>query len=198
MLAHRAYQFSDTIEIRANGGPIFVIGEGSGDYHYSSEDNFDGLPILPGMQITSEDGFTIYDNTHRENISLPKNSLYTVKNLGMESEAYNFNISYPNGFYYARLHHLTSNKNDRAGIALLSPQLSSDNSNPVVSLSESVRVPVYAERKFQISDFVTELSPFAIQIDENINVDSDSNGVYDDDFDSTRNNVKISEQEIIF
>lgn len=150
------------------------------------------------MQITSDDGFVIYDNTHRENISLPKNSFYMVKNLGMESEMYNFNISYPNGFYYARLHHLSQGKNNRAGVVLLSPQLSSDSSNPVISLSERVRVPVYVEKKFPISDFITELSGFSIQIDENMNVDSDGNGVYDDDFDSNRSNVKISDQEIIF
>ena len=150
------------------------------------------------MQLTSEDGFVIYDNTHRENISLPKNSLYMVKNLGVESEMYNFNIPYPNGFYYAKLYHLSQNKNNRAGVVLLSPQIASDSSNPVISLSERIRVPVYVEKKFPISDFVTELSDFTIQIDENINIDSDANGVYDDDFDSTRNHVKISDQEIIF
>lgn len=74
------------------------------------------------MKISSEKNFAIYDTTHRENIVLPANSLYTIRSLGLASDRYNITLPYQNGYYYARLSHLSRDKNDRAGVVLISPQ----------------------------------------------------------------------------
>ena len=91
-------------------------------------------------------------------------------------------MEYPNGYYYAKLQHLEKNSRDRAGVLLLSPQAGSDTTSPVISLEENIRVPVYAQEKFLIKDFVTELSKYTLSIDEDISQDADNNGVFDDDF----------------
>lgn len=150
------------------------------------------------MRLTSSETLTIRDTTHRKDLVLPGNSTYIVKSLGMASDMYNFTIPYPNGHYYARLQHLSSGKNYRTATTLVAPQFGSDATSPVISLTDAIRVPVYAQEKFQFSDIITELSSYSVQIDEDTSVDADGNGVYDDDFSSARTNVLISDQEIVF
>lgn len=149
------------------------------------------------MQIFSSDKFSIYDNTHKNRLELPANSRYIVKSLGARSDRYNFTIPYENGHYYARLHHLSSGKNNKTSVVLIAPQLASDSTSPVISLSDAVRVPVYATERLSLKDIVTELSSYSVEIDEDTSVDADGNGVFDDDFTSNRSYVTISEQEII-
>lgn len=194
--AYTAYQFDSTTEIIAESGDIFVIGGGTGNYRYSATDRLSGLPVLPGMRITSTEKFEIFDHTHRQNISLPANSEYIVKSLGTESERYNFTIPYTNGHYYARLQHLSQGKNNKTSVTLVSPQYGSDSTNPVISLSESIRVPVYATEKFAFSDFITELSQYSVEIDEDTSVDANNNGIFDDDFTESRSHITLSEQEM--
>lgn len=149
------------------------------------------------MRITSQENFTIFDHTHRERVILPANSEYIVKSLGTVSDRYNFTIPYQNGHYYARLRHLSQGKNNKTSVVLVSPQYGSDSTSPVISLSERIRVPVYATEKFAFSDFITELSKYSVEIDEDTSVDADNNGVFDDDFTSNRSYIAISEQEMI-
>lgn len=155
-----------------------------------------GLPILPGMRLTSSDNFTIFDTTHNKNIALPANSVYIVKNLRSNSDKYRFTIPYPNGNYYARLQHLSSGKNYRTGVTLISPQLGSDSTPPAVSLSETIRVPVYSKETLQFSEIISEMSAYTVEVDEDTSVDADGNGVFDDDFGEARRNVTISPQEM--
>lgn len=148
--------------------------------------------------MTSSDSFVIHDATHKANNILSANSTYIVKSLGIVSDMYNFTIPYPNGHYYARLNHLSTGKTNRTSVSLIAPQFGSDATSPVVSLTNTVRVPVYSQEKFVLSDIITELSSYELQIDEDTSVDADGNGVYDDDFTSSRNNITISDHEIIF
>lgn len=150
------------------------------------------------MQVYSDAAYSVFDVSHNNEVRLPPNSEYMVKNLGTESEMYNFSIPYQNGYYYARLSHLSAPNNVRAGVVLLSPQLASDSTSPVISLSDVIRVPVYAEKSYKIADIVTELSGYELKIDEDASVDANKNDVYDDDFDEARNNVTITENDIIF
>lgn len=115
----------------------------------------------------------------------------------MESEEYNFSIPYPNGYYYARLHHLSPQKNARAGITLLSPLASSDATGPVISLSQALRVPVYATKEFPLEKYITEMSQYTILVDSDNSVDADKNGVFDDDFVNATGEVKIVDKKLI-
>lgn len=134
------------------------------------------------MKIASSDSFAVYDTTHRVKNIFPKNSLYMVRSLGIESDEYNVVVPYPNGYYYARLHHLTRDKTDRAGVVLISPQTASDETPPVISNMDNLRIPVYSKMTFPFSEIISELSGFSTLIDVDTSVDSDGNGVYDDDF----------------
>lgn len=196
--ANRSYQFETTTEIRASGGPLYIIGGGSASHRYTSADNLAGLPIVPGMKITSSERFAIRDATQRNTISMMPNSLYMLRSLGIESDRYNVVVPYPNGYYYARLKHLSEGKNDRAGVLLMAPQLASDKTSPVISLGDSIRVPVYAEQSFALSDIVTELSKYSVTVDPDTTVDENKNGIYDDDFVASGDGVRVTDHDMIF
>lgn len=193
-----AYQFSETLEMYIANSPIYIIGW-AGSHKYTSADNLEWLPIIAGMKLISSDSsLVIRDNTHSSNLIIDKNSLYIAKNINSISGKISFSLSYPNGYYYARLHHLSNLKNDRAWVILLSPQLSSDSSAPIVSIDSVVRVPVYAETRYNFSDIITELSSYTVTVDEDISQDEDNNSIFDDDFVSKWKNISINNSEIIF
>lgn len=65
-------------------------------------------------------------------------------------------------------------------------------------LPELVRVPVYARESYQFSAIISELSKYSVTIDVDTSVDSDGNGIYDDDFVTESNSLKILPTEIEF
>lgn len=150
------------------------------------------------MRMMSENALTVRDATHGNAIDIPKNSHYIVHSLGFKSDRYNVSIPYRNDYYYARLKHLSLDRNDRSGVELISPHIGSDETPPVIDLSEVIRVPVYAKVSFPISDIVTELSRFDIALDVDTSVDDDKNSVYDDDFVKNSTSVNIDNNSIIF
>lgn len=64
----------------------------------------------------------------------------------------------------------------------MSPQASLDNSPPVVDISQKIRIPVYQSKSLKLSDFITEMSSYTVLIDSDITVDSNGDGIYDNDF----------------
>lgn len=150
------------------------------------------------MRMMSESTLTVRDATHGNTIDIPKNSHYIVHSLGFKSDRYNVSIPYRNDYYYARLKHLSLGRSDRSGVELISPHIGSDETPPVIDLSEVIRVPVYAKASFPISDIVTELSRFDIALDVDTSVDDDKNSVYDDDFVKNSTSVNIDNNSIIF
>lgn len=77
---------------------------------------------------------------------------------------------------------LTPGKTDRAGVILFSPQASSDDGAPVIDLPTRIRLPIYSTKTYKISDILTDLSDVTLAIDGNLTVDTNNNGIPDDDF----------------
>lgn len=79
----------------------------------------------------------------------------------------------------------------------MSPQESLDNSPPVVDLSEKMRLPVYQSKTIKLSDFITEMSTYTITIDSDITVDSNHDGIYDNDFATTGTGFTLSNNDTL-
>lgn len=150
------------------------------------------------MRLTSDQSFSIRDHTHRHTLDFDPNAVYITKNISSRSENFSFSIPYPNGFYSARLSHLSHDKNDRAGVTLLAPQRGSDTTPPVISLGGALRVPVYATTTIPLEEIVTELSEYDVSIDIDTTVDADANGIYEDDFVTAGSGVTVTDTELIF
>lgn len=182
--ANSLYQFENATDIVLRG-KVFIITDESSSHQYTDVSNFEGFPLLPGVSIISDKNYTILDVTHNKNLIMHAGNMYIIKGLGFESDEYNFHISYPNGFYYARLHHLSEKKNNRAGVILLSPHSGSDSTTPVVNLSDNIRIPVYSKMTIALDRHITELSSYRVTLDADNTVDSNKDGVFDNDFENT-------------
>lgn len=95
---------------------------------------------------------------------------------------YSVTFPYHDGFYSARLRSLQDSRDVRAGVTLIAPQASLDRSPPVLDVSGDYRVPVYQTLRLELSDIVTDMSPYTLSIDRDTTRDSDGNGESDDDF----------------
>ncbi len=143
------------------------------------------------MKIFSEGEYKIKNHTTNQAQLYQKDTLYMMNSLGKRSEAYSVSIPYPNGFYRAKLTSLSDPQKQRTHTILLSPQIASDTTSPIVSLSEKIRVPVYGTRQIELDEVITELSSYNVRIDADANTDANGNGILDDDFETPDNRIKI-------
>lgn len=81
---------------------------------------------------------------------------------------------------------------------LFAPQKSSDDGAPLVDLPEHIRLPIYSNKTYKISDFLTDLSDTTLSIDSDLTIDSDGNGIFDDDFAVSGSGFTISAYELVF
>ncbi len=194
---YTGYQWNDITEIVTTGGRLYRIGAALETARYTYSDDLIGMPILPGMRLYSSDrGAILRDHTRSQDIRLPDASTYLTYDLGSRSDNYDVSVSYPDGYYYARLADLTKKKTDRAGIELLAPQIASDDSAPIIEVPSRVRVPIYGYRTLSLDSLVTDMSRATIQIDGDITVDSDKNGTSDDDFATSGSGFALSTTEL--
>lgn len=83
-------------------------------------------------------------------------------------------------------------------MTLIAPQASLDRSSPVIDVGV-VRIPVYSSKTLSQNDIITDMSPYVVAIDPDVTVDSDGNGVYEDDFSSAAGSgITITATDIIF
>lgn len=66
-------------------------------------------------------------------------------------------------------------------MSLLTPQASSDTSEPDVDMRDAIRVPVYQTRDFLLRDFITETNAYTVLIDTDTTQDTNNDGIYDND-----------------
>jgi hypothetical protein len=195
---YTGYEFSDITEITTSGWRLYLIWQEDGSL-YTYSDDLVGLPILPGMRIYASDaGAIIRNHTIANNITLAWGATYMTYDLGDLGARYEVSVPYVNGYYYARIQNLTTKKMDRAGVVLFAPQASSDDGAPVVDLPTRIRLPIYATKAYKISDILTDLSQATITIDSDLMVDSNNNGVSDDDFTIFGTGFQVSDQILTF
>lgn len=195
------YQFGQTMEIRAEGGPLFIIEDGLSTEKYTGSKDFDGLPILPSMKIYSEKPFSRQNHIKNRTEKNNADAVYMMQTLGKPAKEYSVAVDYPNGYYYARITSLSDPDQHLSNVVLLSPQSASDKTAPVVAFpggGNKIRIPVYAAASYKFDDIITELSDYDVRVDADTSVDSDKNGIFDDDFVKSATGVNIASENITF
>lgn len=81
---------------------------------------------------------------------------------------------------------------------LFTPQISSDDGAPLVDLPERIRLPIYSTKTYKVDDFLTDLSSATLSIDSDLTIDTDGNGIFDDDFATSGSGFSISTYELVF
>ncbi len=94
--------------------------------------------------------------------------------------------------YSAQLRALSNDETTVSDVILFSPQISGDSSAPIIDIPEVIRVPVYASKTIDLSEYISEMNSYDIVFDENVALDENGNGIPDDDF--IKNGSKISLQ----
>jgi hypothetical protein len=116
--------------------------------------------------------------------------------LPVRSDRYTVGFPYENGYYSARLSAFGSDVH--AGTTLLAPQASLDHSAPIVDLDDAIKIPVYQSHSLIFSDFITDVSPYTVKIDDDITKDTNNDGIYDNDFGTIQSGAVIGEQSMRF
>ena len=96
--------------------------------------------------------------------------------------SYNTTIPYTNGYYQSRIQSLTLSHSVRSSPIIFAPQASSDTSPPVIDLPDTIRIPVYTAQSYNLKDIITEASSYTLDVDDNALVDTNGDGVPDNDF----------------
>jgi hypothetical protein len=193
LAAHRGYSFGELANVSLDSGTLYIVYPSIVSERYSYSPDIIGMPILPGMHITSSRGEVIIaDHVHDDDIILSPNSLYHSEPITRLGDEYSVEIPYPNGYYYARIQNLDDQHMTTARETLLTPQASNDKSSPDLDIRDTIRVPVYQSRDIPLQSIITETNPYTLRIDPDISQDTDGNWVYDDDFITSSLGVSVT------
>jgi hypothetical protein len=190
--------FPEDISVTIRSGKIYILTP-SGTEKISYTEDMRGMPLLPGIRILHSQGsVSIYEPKRSTSTVILPGSEYRHISLGPPARSYTSTITFPNGFYSARLRSLKDNSIVRAGVTLLAPQASLDRSPPVLELPSSIRIPVYQSQKYLLSDIVTDMSAYSFLIDPDITQDENANTFFEDDFTSTGIGMNIDNESVSF
>lgn len=174
--AHRGYSFAELANVSLDSGTLYIVYPSIVSERYTYSPALIGMPILPGMHLTSSLGEVILrDLVHDDDIVLSPKSLYHSESITRLADEYSAEIPYPNGYYYARIQNLDGRDMTIAREALFTPQASSDTSAPDLDIRDTIRVPVYQSRDIPLQSIITETNPYTLKIDPDISQDSDGN-----------------------
>nr|MDD3720153.1 VCBS repeat-containing protein [Candidatus Gracilibacteria bacterium] len=207
-------QFKSGAKITAITGNAYIQGQNTISLKGQSIKDYVGLPILPGVMITSNNDnlgllseashidINYYDGTVT-NLDFRDIKSYRIYDLGFKSNSYLISTKQKNDFYYSRINAFKENINGtKSSQVLLSPQLSSDNNAPEINLSGNIKIPVYQKYTYDFTPYIYEDSGLIgiddFYIDTDLDVDSDNDGdkTNDRDIDNglvkkTFNSVKV-------
>ncbi len=169
-------------------------------------------PLLPGSILTYKDIEIPLRNTYltikyydgsEALVNFQETSYYQLYNLGRKQTKYLIRAGIENDYYYAKIR---SFKNalfsTYSNQILLSPQNESDTTAPEISNVSSLKVPVYGQKIFDLSESIFENSGNNnikdIYVDFDLTVDSDGDGNATNDRDFTlgqlQSNFKITKE----
>jgi hypothetical protein len=182
---YQKYVFRSNISGTISSGRAYILTPSSTE-KLAYRDDMIGMPLLADTRIISGGATVdIYEPASEKSSKISPDTLYRIVPLGLPAESYTAHVSVPDGFYSARLRSLTDDQMIRAGVTLIAPQASLDRSPPVVDIAGRERIPVYQTRSKPLSDIITEMSSYTLTIDPDTTIDSDGNGIFDDDFSSS-------------
>lgn len=180
-------EFQTTMDIEVINGNILLPGV-SNEATTVNLTELKGFPVIPGTKIDIDLQGARIDIGYFNGASLEINgpAIYEYSNLGPKSDNYNINLQRENNWYYARLWSVGPTGDEaRARLTLLSPQYAADSEAPNITLSQSIRVPVYLTQTLDMNDYTDDVSGVKdIYFDTDLTKDSDNDGNKENDHDS--------------
>jgi hypothetical protein len=174
------YTFDEALSGSLTSGKLYFF-DALSDESMPYDEGMRGMPLLDGMILSSTGwSFTLRDVWRDEIFRIAPGGEYQFMILPYRDDSYTLNIPYKNGFYSARLRSLDSSV--QAGVTLLAPQESLDQSPPLVELDDTLRIPVYQSRIYSLSGILRDQSPVTLSIDPDITQDENRDGISDNDF----------------
>jgi hypothetical protein len=190
------YTFPISLSWSIKSGKLYVLTP-SGWEKLPYSDDMRGMPLLPNIRIYHPNGsVVIYDPLSQKSDAILPNTEYRHLDLGKIATEYSIDFPFADGFYSARLRSLRDDRMIRAGVTLIAPQASLDRSSPVVDTS-SLRIPVYSPYSIVKKDIITEWSIYSVMIDPDVTIDTDNNGIYDDDYVMSASGLIIGASDIV-
>lgn len=68
----------------------------------------------------------------------------------------------------------------------------------MVDIATTIRIPVYQSLEYDLKKIISDISPTTITVDPDTTIDSDKNGIYDDDFSVSGTGVVIHPSTLTF
>lgn len=188
------YTFSESLSGIITTGKVYVLTPSVSE-RIEYTDDMRGMPLLPGVRLMSTIGeVRVYDPLMRTSLSIRPWVEYRHIGIGQRQSRYQLSFPYPNGFYSARMTSLTSGSEIHAGITLIAPQASLDHSPPFLDVPSEIRIPVYQTQTLNLRDIITEMSNYTLRVDPDTTIDSDSDGIFDNDFLTNGSGVSVGQE----
>ena len=104
---HSGFAIPDIANVSFERGTLYIIYPSIVPQRYTYSDDLLGMPILPGMAISTGEGeVVLLDHVHDDDIVLPENALYHAESTIKLGNEYSIQREYDNGFYQARIENL--------------------------------------------------------------------------------------------
>ncbi len=132
------------------------------------------------------------------NIDFRDTKQYELHDLGTKKSIYMIYTKEDNDYYYSRI--LPFKEWifwTRSSQVLLSPQVSSDKTNPEIDLEESIKIPIYQKYKYNFTPYLYDASWFSdFYIDMDLEVDSDNDWDATNDRDLDEPKVQLTTKTV--
>ncbi len=150
------------------------------------------FPVLPWMKIefSNKNSYVNIDYVWWNLLTVDNLSTYQMYDLGDKQPNYTVNIKVDNSFYYAKMYEFSKGtRSNLSNMTLLSPQLQSDNSPPIISVDWWIRIPVYKQTNISLKKYITDVSGISeAWVDMDLEKDSDWDWILTNDKDSLNPN----------
>lgn len=201
--ARQNIEFLDRVDVTVLDWSMFLIYDSTIDYSWDIS-VLRWMPVLPWYEIYFENN-NWYANIEYNwwwLLTVDNWSSYRMISLWEQTEMYYVNIESNNEFYYAKLYSFNNSKRSNiADLTLMSPQVEADNEDPLITLDDGIRLPVYKQKTFNLKKYITDSSWIKnIYIDADITKDSSWDWISDNDKDSldTKTTYGIKKWNTIF
>lgn len=196
-------EFSDNTEVYVISWELYLFKDSFID-EVMDLNSLKWLPLLPGTKIELTNRSANFEIWYFDWVNLRINygSSYEYYDLWDKTNEYNVSLDKTYWFYYWKLY--SENWISRWNIttlSLFSPQLEADKEVPLISLWQSIKVPVYKSVTIDLKKYIDDISGIGgIYVDGDLKADSDKDSIPDNDKDSLNpaNSYKINKWSNIY
>lgn len=173
------YEFLKNTKISVQSGKLYLFKASQEQKTVNAGDLF-GMPVLPDTQVevTSQNSYVTFSYFDGGSLTLDGPGTYQYYPLGKKNTEYNVSISASNDWYYAKLYSIHRGlMSTIASLHLLSPQKEADTEGPLITYSDTIRIPVYEQQSLNLNSYIDDISSIDnVWMDMDLTKDTDGDG----------------------